>query len=116
MVAVAILTSTNLAYGQSPPTISYSPAAPIAKQPIEFYYSGGGPTDLAIYPEPSCPGLEGFGGSNAIVTLVVPAGQYNVTLARGLPSGSYSVGTIATGQNVRGDLVCKNFLVITPSS
>ena len=113
LVAVTVATATNLAYGQNPPTISYSPATPMANQSIEFYYSGGGPTSLAIYPEPSCPGLEGSGGSNAIVTLTVPSGQYNVTLAGGLPAGSYSVGTISTGQNLRGYVACKNFLVTT---
>ena len=116
LVAVFSAIAVNLAYGQTPPTISYFPSIPIANQPIEFHYSGKGPTNLAIYAGPSCPGLEGLGGPDSIVTLTIPSGQYNVTLAGGLPAGVYSAGTISTSYNLQGYVVCKNFSVITPNS
>ncbi len=112
LVTFTITMATNLAYGQNPPpTISYSPATPLANQPIQFDYSGGGPTSLAIYAGRNCPGMEGSSSSSPIVTLTVPKGG-TVTLLGGLPAGSYSAGTISTVFNYRGYVVCNNFSVI----
>ena len=116
LVAVAVASATNLAYGQiSPPTISYSPGTPLANQPIEFDYSGGGPTSLAIYAGRGCPGLEGDNSVSPVATLVVPKGG-SVTLLGGLPAGSYSAGTISVSYNYQGYVVCKNFSVINSGS
>ena len=116
LVAVTITAATNLAYGQSPPpTISYSPAVPLANQPIEFDYSGGGPTSLAIYAAPGCPGMEGSSSSSPVVTLVVPKGGI-VGLVGGLPAGSYSAGTISKIYPYLGYVVCNNFSVINSGS
>jgi hypothetical protein len=115
LVAVAVASATSLAYGQSPPTISYSPATPLANQPIEFDYSGGGPTSIAIYAGPGCPGLEGDNSISPVATLAVPKGG-SVTLLGGLPAGSYSAGTISVSYNYQGYVVCKNFSVINSGS
>ncbi|MGP8127035.1 MAG: hypothetical protein ACLP9D_04430 [Candidatus Bathyarchaeia archaeon] len=111
LVAFTINTATNLAHGQiPPPTLSYS-ATPLANQPIIFDYSGRGPTSLAIYTGSNCPGMEGSSSSSPIVTLTVPK-RGTVTLAGGLPAGSYSAGIISTVFNYRGYVVCNNFSVI----
>ena len=115
LVAVAVAAATNFAYGQSPPTISYSPATPLANQPIQFNYSGGGPTSLAIYAGPNCPGLEGSSSSSPVATLPVPK-EGSMTLIGGLPAGSYSAGIVSTTFNFQGYVVCKNFQVINSGS
>ena len=109
--------AVNIAYGQMVPTISYSPPIPIANQPIEFYYSGGGPNNLAIYAGTSCPGLQDLEGPNSLVTLVLHPGQDNVILTGGLPAGWYSVGTyyLSRSQDQGPILICKNFQVIASS-
>ena len=110
--------AVNIAYGQMVPTISYSPTIPIANQPIEFYYSGGGPNDLAIYAGTSCPGMQDLEGPNSVVTLVLHSGQDNVTLTEGLSAGWYSVGTYyqSRSQGQGPILICKNFQVIASAS
>ena len=115
LVVVAIAAATSFAYAQSPPTISYSPATPLANQPIQFNYSGAGPTTLAIYAEPSCPGLEGDSSISPVATLVVPK-TGSATLLGGLPAGSYSAGTVSTSYNYEGYVVCTNFSVINSGS
>jgi len=115
LVAVVVAAATNFAYGQSPPTISYYPATPLANQPIQFDYSGGGPTSLAIYAGRNCPGLEGSSESSPVATLPVPK-EGSMTLVGGLPAGSYSVGIVSTSYNFQGYVVCKNFQVINSGS
>ena len=115
LVAVAVAAATNFAYGQSPPSISYYPATPLANQPIQFDYSGGGPTSLAIYSGPNCPGLEGSSDSSPLATLPVPKAG-SMTLVGGLPAGSYSAGVVSTSYNFQGYVVCKNFQVINSGS